>query len=276
MRIVGDISNEKTRYATSIVETDKEKKFLQEAQEALQEYDDCFAFKKPSCEELSGKVIFCCEMDLFELYICVLLKELKHGYSIRNVVWNHVEISGRQVVYPYIEEIWDVIVKEYAEKTCSKVKTNCVFSRRVKRCGKEPENKEINLKMESDLIFYINSEEERENKYDDLIAFLLMHSKDLYDMMIESIENADLVSGIEGILKELLIDWYGTKIESDVAGKVYEIMETKRKKYLERKLSNRNDNYLNNNHALISVFWDRISVCSKWKEVCNRCIIERL
>lgn len=275
MRTVGNISDGKTQYATNIVEIDKEKKFLWEAQEALQEYEGGFVFSKPSCESVFGKMISCREMDLFELYICVLLKELKHGYNIRNVVWNKVDISGRQVAYPYIEEIWDVIVKEYAEKTCSKVKTNCVFSRRVKRCGKEPENKEINLKMESDLIFYINSEEERENKYDDLIAFLLMHSKDLYDMMIESIENADLVSGIEGILKELLIDWYGTKIESDVARKVYEVRETKRIKYLERKLSNRNDNYLNNNRALISVFWDRISVCSKWKEVCNRCIIER-
>ena len=262
---MGNISDEKTQYATNIVEIDQEKKFLQEAQEALQDYDNGFVFRKPSCVELPDKVIECREMDLFELYICVLLKELKHGYNIRNIVWNNVNISGRQIVYPYIKEIWDVIAKEYAEKTCSKIKTGCVFSRRVKRCGKEPQSKVVESKMVTDLIFYINKEEKREKKYDDLIAFMLMHSKDLYDMMIKSIENTDLLNGIDEILRKMLEDYFKREIKSDAVRGMYEITEKKKKKALENLLYNGDSSGLSGNLTYEYFFDGKFSVCSKWK-----------
>lgn len=257
--------NERVSFSNKIEsnsEHKKEKQFLEEAQEALQDFDSCFMLKKPSCEELPGNTIICHEMDLFELYMCVVVKELRHGVNIDSVVWGTVDISGKTVVYPYIEEIWNAIEKEYGNETCSKKFSDCVFTRRVMRCGIELQDKNENTSAVADLIFCINGEEARENKYDDLIALLCIYSKDLYDKANEG----NLLSNIKETVNKILNDYNGKKIESDIVKKMYDIELKRWKKISEKFLYNSENCHNEENYLSNTRFWDRITVCSQWKD----------
>lgn len=247
-------------------EKKKEKQILEEAQEALRDFDGCFMLKRPSCEELTGNTISCLEMDLFELYMSVLVKELKHGVNTGSVVWNTADISGKTVVYPYIEEIWDAIVKEYGVKTCPKRFTDCVFSRRVKRCGIELQDKNENTSAVADLICCINGEEARENKYDDLIALLCVYSKELYDIAVEHFAKGSLLSGVIETVNEILSDYNNQEIKSEPIKGMYDVA-TKRWKKSSEKFSYKSEScYVEENYLSNTRFWDRVTVCSKWKD----------
>lgn len=230
----------------------KEKKILEEAQTVLLEYDDGFMLRKPSCEELPDVEGFCREMDLFELYICVLVKELIHGRNVEDAVWDKIDLSGREIAYPYIEKIWDTIKGEYEENACLKMGADSIFSGRVKRCGLEPENRGENTSAVADLVFYINKERARENKYYALIAFLCMYSKQLYDKMKET----DSWSDMEDAMNKMLDDYDKQKIESDVIKGIFEIAQKKRKKILEKLLYNGKDSFQSNNIVCEGMFWE--------------------
>ena len=243
-------------------EQKKEKQILEEAQEALQDFDSCFILKKPSCEKLSGNTIICHEMDLFELYMCVVVKELKHGVNIDSVVWRTIDISGKTVVYPHIEEIWSAIEKEYAKETCSKKFTDCVFSRRVKRCEVMPQDKFKNTSVETDLIFCINREEARQNKYNNLIALLCIYSKEIYDNMIKLYS----LNGIKETVIEMLNDYYNREMKSNVVKEMYDVAMKRRKKYLEKLLYSGESSCIDEICPGNVMFWKRITVCSQWKD----------
>lgn len=259
-----DARNRFTNTIENNNEKKKEKQILEEAQEALQDFDGCFVFKRPSCEELPGNTISCREMDLFELYMCVVVKELKHGVNIGSVKWNEVNISGKTVVYPYIEKIWNAIVKEYGEKTCSKKTTKSVFSRRVKRCGIELRNKIENTSAMADLICCINKEEARENKYDDLIALLCVYSKELYDKAVQHIAEESLC-GVKEIVNKILSDYYKREIKSETIKDMYDIATKRWKKISEKLLYNGENSHTDENFLSDARFWDRVIVCSEWK-----------
>lgn len=266
---MGNKVNERVIF-TNIIESNsehkKEKQFLEEAQEALQDFDSCFMLKKPPCEELPGNTIICHEMDLFELYMCVVVKELKHGGNIDGVKWVPLTISGKTVAYPHIEEIWNAIEKEYAKETCSKKFTDCVFSRRVRRCGVKPQDKIENTSVEADLIFCINREEARENKYDDLIALLCIYSKELYDRADENMSMEGLLSGVKETVNEILNDYYNQEMKSNVVKEMYDEAMKRRRKYSEKLLYSGENSCIDENCPSTVMFWDRITVCSQWKD----------
>lgn len=271
---MGNKVDDRSRFNNTIEnnsEKNKEKQILKEAQEALRDFDSCFIVKRPSCEELPGNTIICYEMDLFELYIYVVVKELRHGANVGSVEWETVDISGKKVVYPYIEEIWNAIEKEYGEKTCSRITTKCVFSRRVKRCGIELQDRNENTSVVADLILCINGEKARENKYDDLIALLCIYSKDFYDIAIEHIAEERSLIGVKKTVKEILDNYYNREIKSETIKKMYNIATNRWKKNAEKFLYNRENDHghIEEKNLSNTMFWDRFTVCSQWKDYYN-------
>jgi len=196
--------------------------------------------ERPSCEELPGNTIICCEMDLFELYICLVIRGLRRGRNISNVSWKRAEISGRTVIYPYIEEIWDFVVKEYRSKTCTfkESEIDSDFSRKIKGCGIGPqENRIESTSAVADLIFYINKEQVRAERYDDLIAFLCLCSKKIYDRIDCEMKSNGLLEGVQKSLDNMLDDYHNSEIRSNAMVDMDDVAERKRKKLLEDHLN---------------------------------------
>jgi len=259
---VGNKMDERTQFANKAEYTSEDirtYRLIEDAKEILRDYDSYFVWERPCCKSLPGNTIVCHEVDLFELYICVVMRELRHGWVVKNVGWEKIEIEGETVVYPYIEEIWNTVVKEYNDKICSKKDNNCIFCHKLERCGRKRRSVIKETGAESDLICYINSEETRIKKYNELIAFLCVSFKNIYDRIDEGIKSTGALNSVQKSLNNMLDDYYNKKADSEIVKKMKNIAEKKRRKILERILPDGNNFKVDH-----TSFWDRIAVCSDW------------